>query len=105
MDPYMEFRTNEGLYAEFADAMQRFDQTFLCNLHQKEISAFSTNVGMLVFDSHHFDNEAYPYFLGNVSYEVPSSHGSFAILTDPGSPFTQKPLEMQQALPRLTNSP
>ncbi|KAJ5733170.1 hypothetical protein N7533_013617 [Penicillium manginii] len=65
MAPYMDIRPNEGLCTEFADAMRKWERNFVCNLEDKVLSAFSTD-------------------MGNVTYEVPSFHGNFSIPTAPG---------------------
>jgi hypothetical protein len=46
MAPYTDIRPNEGLCTEFADAMQKWDRKFVCNLEDKVLSAFSTDMGI-----------------------------------------------------------
>lgn len=46
MAPYMDIRPNEGLCTEFADAMQKWERNFVCNLEDKVLSAFSTDMGI-----------------------------------------------------------
>jgi hypothetical protein len=46
MAPYMDIRPNEGLCTEFADAMRKWERNFVCNLEDKVLSAFSTDMGI-----------------------------------------------------------
>ncbi|OJJ51393.1 hypothetical protein ASPZODRAFT_12220 [Penicilliopsis zonata CBS 506.65] len=65
MDPYADIRPNESLAQEFARYMGSCGREYLCDLQNKDVGLFSTD-------------------MGNVSYDVPSLHGHFFIPAEKG---------------------
>ena len=45
MDPYTDIRPNESLCLEFSRSMNDLGQNFICDLQNKAVDAFSTDMG------------------------------------------------------------
>ncbi|RDW87804.1 hypothetical protein BP5796_03498 [Coleophoma crateriformis] len=71
MLPYAEIRPNETICEEFTHAMATLGSRFNCDLGNVEVGGYGTD-------------------MGNVTYEVPGFHGTFAVPAEPGENMHSK---------------